>query len=73
VQHDLLNATEVREYFGGSKLITVSALYRGMAIGRYPRPVHVGGARWIRSECEAAVAALIVTRDAALADQMEDA
>jgi predicted DNA-binding transcriptional regulator AlpA len=61
---DLLNVTEVREFFGGTKLITVSALYRGMAIGRYPRPVRVGGVRWIRSECEGALAAMIAARDA---------
>jgi predicted DNA-binding transcriptional regulator AlpA len=69
---ELLNVTEVREFFGGTKLITVSTLYRGMGTGRYPRPVHVGGARWIRSECEEALAAMIAARDA-LADRMEHA
>jgi predicted DNA-binding transcriptional regulator AlpA len=69
---ELLNVMEVRAFFGGTKLIDTSTLYRGMHAGRYPRPVRVGGMRWIRSECEAALAAMIAARDA-LADQTEHA
>jgi len=67
---DLLNVMEVRAFFGGTRLIDTSTLYRGTHAGRYPRPVRVGGVRWIRSECEDALAAMIAARDA-LADQLE--
>jgi predicted DNA-binding transcriptional regulator AlpA len=36
-----------------------------MAAGRYPKPIHVGpnSTRWLRSECEAALKAMIAARD----------
>jgi predicted DNA-binding transcriptional regulator AlpA len=61
---DLMTMMEVRAFFGGTRLIDTSTLYRGMNIARYPRPVHVGGVRWLRSECEAALARMIAERDA---------
>jgi predicted DNA-binding transcriptional regulator AlpA len=69
---DLMNVMEVRAFFGGTRLIDTATLYRGMNSGRYPRGIHVGGVRWLRSECEAALARMIAERDA-LADQTEDA
>jgi len=69
---DLMTMMEVRVFFGGTRLIDTSTLYRGMNSGRYPRPIRVGDVRWIRSECEDALAAMIAARDA-LADQMEHA
>lgn len=62
---NLLDARAVRGFFGGSKPIDNSTLYRGIAAGRYPRPIRVGPAsvRWLRSECEAAVQAMIAARD----------
>ena len=62
-QPDLLDCLATRRLFGG---IHASTLYRGIAAGRYPRPVHVGPntSRWLRSECEAALAAMIEARRA---------
>jgi predicted DNA-binding transcriptional regulator AlpA len=58
-----LNATCA--FFGGDKPIHYSTLYRGIAAGRYPKPVHIGpnSARWIKSECLKAVLAMIKERD----------
>jgi predicted DNA-binding transcriptional regulator AlpA len=61
---DLMTMLEVRAFFGGTRLIDTSTLYRGMNSGRYPRPIRVGGVRWIRSECEDALAVMIAERDA---------
>ena len=49
-------------FFGG---IDISTLYRGMAAGRYPRPVLVSEhvARWLAEECETALERLIAARD----------
>ena len=62
---DLLTATEVRAFFGGSKLIDATTLYRGIREGRYPKGINVWPrmVRWIRSECEAALAAMIAARN----------
>ena len=56
-------------FFGGDKPIHSSTLYRGIAAGRYPRPVRIGPntARWLKSECQKAVQALIEARDDELA------
>jgi predicted DNA-binding transcriptional regulator AlpA len=59
----LLTCEEVLAFFGGSKPIHIDTLYRGMRKGRYPRPIKVGGVRWLRSECEAAVRQMIANRD----------
>jgi predicted DNA-binding transcriptional regulator AlpA len=50
------------EFFGG---IDPSTLYRGMDVGRYPRPVLVSAnvARWLAGECEAALNRMIAARD----------
>ena len=49
-------------FFGG---IDPSTLYRGMDVGRYPRPVLVSAnvARWLADECEAALDRMIAARD----------
>jgi predicted DNA-binding transcriptional regulator AlpA len=61
---DLLDRQAVCRLFGGTKPIDPSTLYRGVAKGRYPRPVKIGpgASRWLRQECEAALAALIEGR-----------
>jgi hypothetical protein len=60
-----MDCDETRAFFGGAKKpIDTSTLYRGMREGRFPRPINVGGARWLRSECEATVQALIAKRNA---------
>jgi len=56
------------KFFGGpDRPIHYSTLYRGIAAGRYPKPVHVGpnSVRWLRSECRKARQALIDARDGA--------
>jgi predicted DNA-binding transcriptional regulator AlpA len=58
---ELLNRVEVCRYFGG---LNSSTLYRGIRVGRYPRPVKVGpgASRWLRAECEAALQAMVEGR-----------
>jgi predicted DNA-binding transcriptional regulator AlpA len=69
-----LTCDEVLAFFGGTKPIHISTLYIGMRRGRYPRPIHVGGARWLRSECEATVRKMVEQRDKFLAKrQLETA
>jgi predicted DNA-binding transcriptional regulator AlpA len=60
MQH-LLDRREVCRFFGGSKPIDASTLYRGIRLGRYPKAVKVGpgSSRWLRSECEASLQMLI--------------
>jgi predicted DNA-binding transcriptional regulator AlpA len=57
----LLKLREACAFFGH---IDPSTLYRGIKLGRYPRPVKVGpgSSRWLRSECEAALQAMISGR-----------
>jgi predicted DNA-binding transcriptional regulator AlpA len=54
---ELLDKGEVCRYFGGTRPINPSTLYRGIRQGRFPQPVKVGpgSSRWLRSECEAAL------------------
>jgi hypothetical protein len=54
----------VLRFFGGEQSLHVSTLYRGMAVGRYPRPVRVSGnnVRWIADECRDALAHMIAAR-----------
>jgi predicted DNA-binding transcriptional regulator AlpA len=62
---DLLDRAATCRYFGGSRPINPATLYRGIRECRYPRPVKVGAAllggssRWLRSECEAALQAMV--------------
>jgi predicted DNA-binding transcriptional regulator AlpA len=57
----LLTIREVCAFFGG---LNPSTIYRGIAAGRYPAPVRVGlnTSRWLRHECEAALANMINER-----------
>ena len=52
---NLLNRKEVCHYFGG---INPATLYRKIRQGVLPRPVKIGG-RWLRTECEAALQAMV--------------
>jgi len=58
----LLTRDETCEFFGG---IHYATLYRGVAEGRYPAPIHIGPntSRWVEAECEAVVLALIAERN----------
>jgi predicted DNA-binding transcriptional regulator AlpA len=60
----LLDRAETCRFFGGSRPINPATLYRGIRDGRFPRPVHVGPgtSRWLREECEAALAAMVEAR-----------
>jgi predicted DNA-binding transcriptional regulator AlpA len=62
MQNDpLLDRADVCRFFGGSKPIDPATLYRGIRLGRYPRPVKVGpgSSRWLRSECEAVLQTMV--------------
>lgn len=55
---NLLDRREVCRLFGGTKPIDPSTLYRNIKLGRFPKPIHVGGSsRWLRAECEAVIRA----------------
>ena len=61
-----MDIRETCKFFGGSeKPLNPATLYRGVKLGYYPRPVRVGpgSSRWLRSECEAALTAMIAKRD----------
>jgi predicted DNA-binding transcriptional regulator AlpA len=64
MQVELLDRPETCRFFGGSRPIDPSTLYRGIRKGLFPRPVKIGpgSSRWLRQECEAAMAALIGRR-----------
>jgi predicted DNA-binding transcriptional regulator AlpA len=64
---DLMDVAAVCAFFGGTRPLDQSTLYRGIAANRYPRPIYVGAktVRWLRSECEATLKAMIAARDAA--------
>ena len=55
---ELLDRRAVCQYFGGTRPLNPATLYRGIRVGRYPAPVKVGpgSSRWLRAECEAALA-----------------
>src|SRR5271166_4876343 len=59
----LWTVNTVLAFFGGEKPIDISTLYRGIHMGRYPRSVNIGGARWLADECEAALDRMINERD----------
>jgi predicted DNA-binding transcriptional regulator AlpA len=60
---DLLDRREVCRFFGGTRPINPATLYRGIRLGRLPAPIKVGGlSRWLRTECEMALAAMITSR-----------
>ena len=62
---ELIDADDTCRFFGGTKSINPATLYRGIAKGRYPKPIKVGpgSSRWIKSECVAALERIIALRD----------
>jgi predicted DNA-binding transcriptional regulator AlpA len=67
---ELMEKHEVCRFFGGeNRPLNPATLYRGIKLGLYPGPIKVGAnsARWIKSECEAALARIVAERDAAAA------
>jgi predicted DNA-binding transcriptional regulator AlpA len=57
---DLLDIDAVCRFFGGTKPLHPATIYRGIGI-RYPRPIRVSPNvnRWLRSECEEALQAIL--------------
>lgn len=54
---NLLDKVEVCRFFGGTRPLNPATLYRGIRKGRFPVPIKIGGvSRWLRTECEAALA-----------------
>ena len=55
----------VLSFFGGSKPLHPSTLYRGVIDGIFPKPVSITGntSRWVASECIAAAKAMMAKRD----------
>ena len=53
---ELWDRATVLKFFGGTKPLHVSTLYRGVHSGRYPPPMYVSDnvVRWIGAECRAA-------------------
>ncbi len=60
----LLDRDEACRFFGGTRPLNPATLYRGVRKGRYPAPVKVGpgSSRWLRSECETALQAMVQGR-----------
>lgn len=56
VELELWDRATVLKFFGGTKPIHISTLYRGVHSGLYPPPMNVSPnvVRWIGSECRAA-------------------
>ena len=61
---ELWDRATVQKFFGGSKPIHLSTLYRGVHSGLYPKPVNVSEnvVRWIGHECRAARQRMIAER-----------
>jgi predicted DNA-binding transcriptional regulator AlpA len=61
---ELLDRDAVCRLIGGTRPINAATLYRGIRKGRYPAPVKVGpgSSRWLRSECENALAQMVEGR-----------
>jgi predicted DNA-binding transcriptional regulator AlpA len=61
--YNLLDKRAVCALLGGSRPINPATLYRQVRRGLLPRPIKVGGSsRWLRHECEAALAAMVEGR-----------
>jgi predicted DNA-binding transcriptional regulator AlpA len=57
----LLPKSAVCRLFGN---INPSTLYRGIRVGRYPKPIRVGpnSSRWVLTECQSALRAMMKAR-----------
>ena len=64
MQSELLDRDATCRFFGGTRPINPTTLYRGVRKGRYPKPVKIGpgSSRWLRAECEAFLLAMAEVR-----------
>ena len=64
-QIELWDRQTVLDFFGGTKPLHISTLYRGLASGIYPKPINTSGntVRWLASECRATLQRMIAARD----------
>jgi predicted DNA-binding transcriptional regulator AlpA len=63
MQPELLDIHAVCAMLGGTRPRNPSSVYRYVAKGIWPKPIRIGGtARWIRAECEAALAKMMAGR-----------
>lgn len=62
---ELLDADEACRLLGGTRPINRATLYRGVADGRYPKPIKIGAAssRWLRSELLDTIRSMAAARD----------
>jgi predicted DNA-binding transcriptional regulator AlpA len=62
---ELWDRETVLKFFGGTKTLHISTLYRGMAADIYPKPVKtsVNSVRWLADECRDALRRMIAERD----------
>jgi predicted DNA-binding transcriptional regulator AlpA len=60
---ELLDRTAVCAFFGGTRPLNAATVYRKIRVGVIPKPIKVGSSsRWLRSECEAALARMTQAR-----------
>lgn len=60
-QDTMLTADEVCVFFTGpTKPMTHTSLYRGIRVGKFPKPIHISRnlSRWRLSDCQSALDAL---------------
>jgi predicted DNA-binding transcriptional regulator AlpA len=63
MQTDLLDISAVCAMLGGTRPRNPSSVYRYVAKGIWPKPIKIGGtSRWLRQECDAALAKMIAGR-----------
>lgn len=63
---ELVDAKEACRILGGSRPINPATLYRGIADGRFPPPVKMGGgtSRWVKAELWATIRQRMAARHA---------
>jgi predicted DNA-binding transcriptional regulator AlpA len=63
--HELVDAKEACRILGGTRPICAATLYRGVADGRFPAPVKLGGgtSRWVKAELLASIRKMMAARE----------
>ena len=62
---ELVDAKEACRILGGTRPICVATLYRGVADGRFPPPIKLGGgtSRWVKAELLTAIREMMEARE----------